>query len=72
MVQFQSQNGWVHLRVQRSCDEFAAQVRDSIVEKLKEHNGFADLKVLADGSDTLVFAVGLPEADGLTVGVPRR
>jgi len=49
--------------VQCASDEFAAESRNLVVEEFEEERAFTELQELADGTDTLILTVGLPETD---------
>jgi len=41
VVKLQNLNRWVHLRVQRTRNEFTAELGDTVVKKFKEERAFA-------------------------------
>ena len=63
VVELQDLNLRLQLRVQGFGEELAAQRRDIVIKELQECNISSVFQVLADGSDSLILAEGLPEAN---------
>lgn len=55
--------------MQSLTQELAAKLRDIVVQEVKEKYRVAVVDVHADASDTLVFTMSFPEANGLSMRV---